>query len=214
MSAEPIVFWGPGSEWFWTMAQFVVVAITLVGIYYQFRLQRAANAFEHLNRIADEWEAEPMLRARLEIARAVAAGDEAPWGALTLVGNYWEQVASLVRQGHFNERVFAETYGATAATWWGAMAGTTRRFRRDREDPTILENFEWIAERSSAFGAKAGAPRRYEQAALTRIFQAAIPGIVDLIRMAEESRMVPERRGPRPGPPTGSRAKQSHESNT
>jgi hypothetical protein len=214
MSAEPIVFWGPGSEWFWTMAQFVVVAITLVGIYYQFRLQRAANAFEQLNRIAAEWEAEPMLRARLEIARAVVARDEAPEGGLSLVGNYWESVASLVRGGHFNERVFAETFGGTAAMWWTAVAGTTRNLRRDREDPTIFENFEWLAGRSSAFGAKAGAPRRYEQAELTRIYEAAIPGILDRIRMAEESRMVPERRGPRPGPPTGSRAKQSHESNT
>lgn len=214
MSTEPIVFWGPGSEWFWIMAQFVVVAITLVGIYYQFRLQRAANAFEQLNRIAAEWEAEPMLRARLSIAHAVVAGDEAPEGGLSLVGNYWEQVASLVRQGHFNERVFAETFGGTAAMWWTALAATTRNLRRDRQDPTLLENFEWLAARSSAFGAKAGAPRRYEQAELTRIYQAAIPGILDRIRMAEESRMVPERRGPRPGPSTGSRAKERHDSNT
>jgi hypothetical protein len=214
MSGEPIVFWGPGSEWFWAMAQFVVVAATLIGIYYQFRLQRAANAFEQLNRIAAEWEAEPMLRARLEIARAIVAGDEAPEGGLSLVGNYWESAASLVRQGHFNERVFAETFGGAAAMWWTAVAGTTRNLRRDREDPTVFENFEWLAGRSSRFGAKAGAPRRYEHAELTRIYQAAIPGIVDRIRMAEESRMVPERRNPRPDRSTDSRAKPSRESTT
>ena len=55
--------------------------------------------------------------------------------------------------------------------WWTAVAGTTRTVRRDREDPTILENFEWLAGRSSAFGVKAGAPRRYEQAELTRIYE-------------------------------------------
>lgn len=36
---------GAGSEWFWSMLQFVVVAITLAGIYFQLRQHRAANAF-------------------------------------------------------------------------------------------------------------------------------------------------------------------------
>jgi len=213
MSTEPIVLWGPGSEWFWIMAQFVVVAATLIGIYYQFRLQRAANAFEHLNRIAAEWDAEPMLRARIEIARAVVAGDEPPEGGLSLIGNYWEMVASLVRGGHVNERVFAETFGGTAAIWWTAVAGATQRLRRDREDPTFFKNFEWLAAKGSAFGVKAGAPRRYEQAQLTRIFQAAIPGMLDRIRMAEASRMPPERRGPQAARSTGTRAKRSQGSN-
>lgn len=193
MSTEPIVFWGPGSEWFWTMAQFVVVAATLIGIYYQLRLQRATNAFEHLNRIAAEWEAEPMLRARLEVARSVVAGDVPGEGPLSLIGNYWENVASLVRGGHFDERVFAETFGGTAAMWWTAVSGSTRRLREQRLDPTILTNFEWLAAKSSAEGAKAGAALAYDPAVLVRIFTSAIPGIEDRIRMAEESRMVPER---------------------
>jgi hypothetical protein len=206
METEPIVLWGPGSEWFWIMAQFVVVAATLIGIYYQFRLQRAANAFEQLNRIAAECDAEPMLRARLEVARAVVAGEDAPEGGLSLIGNYWETVASLVRGGHFNERVFAETFGGTAAIWWTALAGTTHNLRRERDDPTIFKNFELAAAKSSAFGAKSGAPRRYEQAELRRIFEAAIPGILDRIRMAEESRMVPERRAVHAARATRSRA--------
>ncbi|HET8785070.1 MAG TPA: hypothetical protein VFM38_05500, partial [Candidatus Limnocylindrales bacterium] len=85
MSSEPIVFLGPGSEWFWSMAQFVVVAVTLVGIYYQFRLQRSANAFDQLNRISEESYSEPMLRAKLQVARAIVAGEEVPEGALTMI---------------------------------------------------------------------------------------------------------------------------------
>lgn len=212
MSDEPIVFWGPGSEWFWIMAQFVVVAATLIGIYYQFRLQRAANAFEQLNRISAEWDAEPMLRARLTIARAVVAEDAAPEGALSLVGNYWETVSSLVRGGHINQRVFDETFGGTAAMWWTAMRGSVRSLREDRLDPTIFANFEWLATKSSEFGAKAGAARRYEPAELTRIYRAAIPGMVDRIQMAEESRLVPERPGPQDGRSTRSRAKPIRES--
>jgi hypothetical protein len=206
MSTESIVFVGPGSEWFWIMAQFVVVAATLVGIYYQFRLQRAANAFEQLNRIANEWDAEQMLRCRLQVARAVVAGDMAPEGATGFIGNYWETVASLVRGGHINERAFAESFGSTASIWWTALAGTARTLREDRDDPTILANFEWLAESSSAYGAKAGATPTYHPADLQRIFQSAIPGLLDRIRMAEESRMVPERPASRSRRSNGAKA--------
>ena len=192
MSEEPIVVWGPGSEWFWIMLQTVVVAITLVGIYYQFRLQRAANAFEQLSRIGDQWDAEPMLRARLDAVRAIAAGGEAPEAAMALIGNYWETVATLVRQGHVNERAVAETSGNNTAVWWSALKGQVGTFRTARLDPTIFENFEWLAGRFGDEGTKAGAVA-YDRETLARIFGAAIPGLADRVRMAEESRLPPER---------------------
>ena len=39
---------GPGSEWFWSMLQFVIVAITLMTIYRQLRLQASAGAIEQM----------------------------------------------------------------------------------------------------------------------------------------------------------------------
>ena len=78
MSSEPIVVIGPGSEWFWSMAQFIVVAVTLLGLYYQYRQQRSANAFEHANRIAADWSSEARLRLRLKAVRAIRAGQRTP----------------------------------------------------------------------------------------------------------------------------------------
>lgn len=193
LSSEPIVLVGPGSEWFWSMAQFFVVAITLVGIYYQFRLQRAANTFDVLNRIAAEWESETMLRAKLEAARAIVAGEDAPEGAMTMIGNYWETVASLVRRGHVNGRVVYDSVGGGTPFWWAALAGAVREVRTRREDPTIFESFEWLAAKFRAYADTDGAPLSYDQATLVRIFRSAIPGLVDRIRMAEDTRMPPER---------------------
>lgn len=175
------------------MAQFVVVAVTLVGIYFQFRLQRAANAFDQLDRIGTEWESEPMLRAKLQVARAIVGGEEAPEGALTVIGNYWETVASLVRSGHVDGRIVYESVGGGTSFWWAALAGAARHVRGYREDPTIFESFEWLAGKFSGYAQKDGAPLVYDQATLVRIFTAAIPGLVDRIRMAEDSRLPPER---------------------
>ncbi len=179
------------------MLQTVVVAITLVGIYYQFRLQRAANAFDQLSRLGERWDAEPMLRARLDVLRAVGARRDAPEGALTVIGNYWETVARLVREGHVNARSVSETYGGTAAMWWSAVAGSTRALRVDRQDPTIFSNFEWMAKRFSQDGVKGGAPREYAPDAVRAIFESAIPGMEERIRQAEQSRMAPVRRATR-----------------
>jgi hypothetical protein len=193
VSSEPIVFFGPGSEWFWSMAQFVVVAVTLVGIYYQFRLQRAANAFDQLNRITAEWGSEPMNRAKLRVARAIVAGEEAPEGAVAVIGNYWETVASLVRSRHVDDRVVYESVGGDPPFWWAAVAGVAGQMRARLEDPTIFESFEWLAGRFGASSAKDGGQVSYDRATLARIFTSAIPGFVDRIRMAEESRLPPER---------------------
>ncbi|HEU5203762.1 MAG TPA: hypothetical protein VFU17_05650 [Candidatus Limnocylindrales bacterium] len=193
MSTEPIVFWGPGSEWFWTMLQFAVVAVTLVGIYVQFRLQRAANAFDQLNRITAEMDSETMLRARLEVARAIAAGDALPDGGMALVANYWEKVASLVRGGHVDRAVLYESGGSGAPLWWAAVADAARDVRRSREDPTIWKQFEWLAKAFTAHAEKKKEPFAFDHDAVVRIFTAGIPVLEDRIRMLEESRLPPER---------------------
>ena len=43
INTNGLAFFGPGSEWLWSMLQFVVVAVTLVGIYYQLRSSQSAN---------------------------------------------------------------------------------------------------------------------------------------------------------------------------
>jgi len=197
VSTEPIVFWGPGSEWFWIMLQFVVVAVTLLGIYFQLRLQRAANAFEQLNRIGEQWESEQMFRARLEVARALVAGRETPQGAMSLILDHWDNVGSLVRERHVDQRLVSQTYGGAATLWWRALSDATGRIRQERMDPTLLANFEWLAKRIIADDAKSGAAAVYDKAAVLRIFEAGISSLEDRIRMAEESRMLPERRAPR-----------------
>jgi hypothetical protein len=71
LSTEGLTLFGPGSEWFWSMLQFVVVAITLVGIYVQLRQARAASAFNQAGALQEQWEAERMVRRRLAIAVAL-----------------------------------------------------------------------------------------------------------------------------------------------
>lgn len=192
MSSEPIVLIGPGSEWFWSMAQFAVVAITLLGIYYQFRLQRAATTFEQLNRLQEEWGGERMTRAKMEAAGAIKTGELVPLAPAALIGNFCEGVASLIRHGHVNARIVYETMGPSIITWWVLLEDTVKDLRERENDPTGNAHFEWLAQTFQAFATKdrVGAGT-YDRAAAVAVLPEYIEAWEARLRMTADSRGGP-----------------------
>lgn len=182
---------GPGSEWFWSMLQLVVVTITLIGIYYQFRLQRAATTFEQLNRLQEEWGAEQLIRARLRAARAIQAGKLAPFAPTALLGDFCEGVASLIRHGHVSAHIVYETLGPSLMTWWVLLEDTVMDVRTRDNDPTTFVHFEWLAHTLEALAVKdqVGA-ESLERAGVLRALPGYIESYEERIRIAEESRAV------------------------
>ena len=147
MSTEGLVLFGPGSEWFWSMLQFVVVAITLVGILVQLRQARAANAFAQASAMEEQWQAERMVRRRL--ALAIALRDQGPQADLSahsaFIGNFWEGVAALVRAGHVEIGVVRENLGGSCLVYWLLLEPEVRALRTTL-GPDLYEHFEWLAE--------------------------------------------------------------------
>ena len=136
------------------MAQFVVVAITLIGIYYQFRLQRAASTFEQINRLQEEWGGPQQTRAKLAAARAIHQGQLAPLAPASVIGNFCEAVASLIRHGHVNTRAVYETMGPSIIVWWVLLEDTVKALREREHDPTGNIHFEWLARAFLALASK------------------------------------------------------------
>lgn len=190
VSEAPIVLIGPGSEWFWSMAQFVVVAVTLVGIYYQFRLQRSANAFDHLSRLQAEWSSETYARARLRAGHAILDAKPLPLAAIGPIGNFWEGVGALVRQRHVNARVVYDAIGNTARYWWGLMEEEVRRQRKLSETSDLMNNFEWLAARFAEFAKEEGTVADFSYAASVADMEAQVAGWEDRVQMLEESRAI------------------------
>jgi hypothetical protein len=147
VSTEGLVLFGPGSEWFWSMLQFVVVAITLVGIYVQLRQARAANAFAQASAMEEQWQGERMVRRRLAIATALRdQGPEADLSAHSaFIGNFWEGVAALVRAGHVEIGVVRENLGGSCRLYWLLLEPGVRAARTTL-GPDLFEHFEWLAD--------------------------------------------------------------------
>jgi hypothetical protein len=146
VNADGLTLFGTGSEWFWSMLQFVVVAITLAGIYVQLRQARAANAFAQANAMAEQWNDEWMVRRRLAIATILRDdGPDADLSAhVAAIGNFWENVAALVRAGHVEIAVAREHLGSACRVFWSILEPEVRAMRA-MAGSDIYEHFQWLA---------------------------------------------------------------------
>jgi hypothetical protein len=189
-------FFGPGSEWFWSFLQFIVVGVSLVGVYRQLTLARSAKAFDEVSKLSRDWSTEMMSRNRLAIYLALRDGtkpEALPPGPASYVADYWESLASLVRAGHVDVRVVRDFLGSSCRQWWAALAPFTRAARVRYDDPSIGEHHEWLAAAIAEIDREAGLTH------LTHLYDES-PSVSELtgrierqqsdIRMAEELRAV------------------------
>ena len=140
---EGLSFLGPGSEWFWIMLQFFVVALTLLGIYRQLHAQRAATAAALRTTLLSDWFGERMVRMRLAALADVMAGKPKLTMAMNEVGNWMENLGDLKCRG-LVERDFAWiTFREEIESWWIDFAS---RIGVEREhNPEIWIRFEELA---------------------------------------------------------------------
>ena len=143
-------FIGPGSEWFWTAISGIVLAITFFAIYRQLRAQRAANAFEQLTTMFEEWTAERLTRKRLTVYVALRDGrplSDLPSDAAGAIVDHWETLAGLVRAGHVPLPLVDGMFGNTVNMWWQIVGPFNAKTRIELLDSDIGVDFEWLAAR-------------------------------------------------------------------
>jgi hypothetical protein len=159
---------GPGSEWFWSMLQFIVIAGTLIGLYRQLRLQSSQGAIEQLDAFEREWASERNIRHRLNILVALRDGTDSaniPRAAAYALANFWEKVGSLTRGGHIHPRLLWNVSGNDCQEWWAILVPFVRLRRSEAGgDPTIYEHFERLAGLLAEMDRRAGVPPIFDEA--------------------------------------------------
>lgn len=182
VNTEGLTLFGSGSEWFWSMLQFVIVAITLVGIYMQLRQQRAANAFAQASAMKQEWEGEFLVRRRLAMTIALRDGgpDADVITAATPVANFWEHVAGLVRAGHVSLPLVYQYLGSACEGTWNLLEACVRQVQAI-EGAGVWGDFEWLAGHMARLAA---ARAEYDGAVTNDTFAARAPGIIAGLRQS------------------------------
>jgi hypothetical protein len=190
INTDGMAFIGPGSEWFWTALSGIVLAVTFVAIWRQLGLQRAASGYAQVTELSRQDIAEPMLRVKLEIYRALSDGRDPaaiPHSAASYVSDFWEDVGVLVRHGHIDQRLLHEAMGNSCRRWWATLRPWTDQVRTVVH-PRAAEQFEWLADQMADLDRRAGDTTTYDSEYLARTLETMLQSHVDRLRMVEELR--------------------------
>ena len=194
MSSEPIVFIGPGSEWFWAMAQFLVVIVTLLGIYRQLRAQGAANALQQMEALQGQWASDWLRYTRLSLAVALKDGelnDETMVKARPLL-NFFANLDELREAGHIRAEDIA--WGQTIQMWVAALGPLIERERVVHNDPGLYDTSKLVAAVRQVDAKRGAPPRSTDPAALQAWLDFVIESITEELRLeaAWKSGAIPE----------------------
>jgi hypothetical protein len=189
-----LVLFGPGSEWFWSMLQLVVVTVSLLGLYSQVRLQTSASAIEQAEALSDTWASERLNRSKLAVLLHLRESKDwasPPKQPSSVVGNFWERVGYLVRKGHMRRDIVSAYLGTQATLWWVFLGPHAHQLREQQNDPAIYEHFEWLARAMAEIDRKAGVSSTYDEASLAQRMQYSIQVSREAIRAEQELRAPP-----------------------
>ena len=178
---------GPGSEWFWAAAQFVLVAVSLVGIYRQLKAQGSANAMQRLSTLHDRWNSERLVRARLNVAIMLRHG--AGEGIAPLLGSvtdFFEDIALLEVGGHVSRREIWLDWNRTIEFWWTVLEPEIHRQRAVY--PGEFDRFEQLASRMVELDRQAGQTNTFDPDTVRRTLDDVMEALREQLRLELEAR--------------------------
>jgi hypothetical protein len=142
-----LVLIGPASEWFWTAFSGVLVAISLLALFRQLRLQTGQKMREDVASLEAEYSSERFLRYRLQLALALRDGlppAQMPEAACTAIVGFWETVGSFTRGKHFDKKMTAKILGAMAVGVWPHLEPWVQFQRREYSSDETFNDYEWL----------------------------------------------------------------------
>jgi hypothetical protein len=134
---------GPGSEWFWAFAQFIVVVVSLLGIYRQLRSQGAANAVQRIETLEGRWHSPRMAYQRLDLAVHLRTHPPDQDGYLKArpILDFFTNLANLWEAGYLTLEEIESNWGASIQIWT-ALTARVVALRRRVERGNSLYDYE------------------------------------------------------------------------
>ena len=148
INTNGMAIFGPGSEWFWSMAQFLVVVVTLVGIYRQLRAQGAANALHRMEALQGLYQSDRMEYTKLALAldlkyEPVSDHTFAMTGTLL---NFFVDLENLRDEGYITLKEIALNWGRPLQVWSALLAPVVERQREIQGLPDLFDMHKLIGE--------------------------------------------------------------------
>jgi hypothetical protein len=191
-SGDPLVFIGPGSEWFWAALSGIVTMITLVAIWRQLRLQASQAAIDQVDATMREFFSERMLGHQLEILLALQAGVDpahVPPGSGAQIYNFFSKLGMLVKSGHVQLETVAGM-ASIAQAWWATLEPHVRATQATTRTPAGGDPFEWLVGRLARETRASGAGIVFDDDYVRDSLERRIALTRDMLRVEQSLRTV------------------------
>jgi hypothetical protein len=185
MTIFGLVIFGPGSEWFWAMAQFTVLAVTGLAIYRQLRAQGSANALGAQAELIARWESPEMVRVRLAALMHLASGAPGYSPSLLIVGNFFAQMAALRTHRHLRPTDSWEIWSGQIQFWWALQVPWLSEIRARNKG--IYGEFEELAATMAELDRKNRVPN-FEIDDLSARIERSIASLIERLRLDRDAR--------------------------
>lgn len=181
---DGMAIFGPGSEWLWTMAQFLALLVTGLAIFRQVRAQRWANDLRLVTRLADEMLAEGMIRHKVAALIHVAQKQPAISPSMAFVAGWFDDTAESMYGGYLRRELAMRFWGDMVQHWWAVV--TPMLLEARKADPTVWASFERWAADSAARDRKTGSVKDLTPAFIDRWISETIPFFIEQLRIRQE----------------------------
>lgn len=146
INLDGLVLIGPGSEWLWSFLSDVALVVTLAGVFFQLRADRATRAFDQTMAIRAEWASRAERHARL-VALIDLEGrpidDGLPLSAFE-PANWFDRLGGLVMDGHVSLDQVGAIIGPEPIWWWLTCEPYVRHDRIRFGTTALLNGFEFL----------------------------------------------------------------------
>ena len=149
----PIVF-GEHSEWFWVMAQTLIIFVSALLIYDQVRAQRYANIIQMLAKMRETWDSSPMLAHRRTTCENHRVGSKKISVAEGQVLGFFEEMGLLCRKGVLDDEFVWATYSYFIEHYWSMLETNIKEYRLTTKDNSWYEEVEGLRNMVAKFSLK------------------------------------------------------------
>ena len=148
INTEGLALIGPGSEWFWAMAQLIVVVVTLGGIYLQLRGQGAANALHRIELLQGQYQSERMEYTKLALAldlKYEELGNGTIAKAQPLL-DFFADLETLYVERHITLKEIGANWGRPIQVWFALLTPVVARMRETEGVSDLYDIGKFVAE--------------------------------------------------------------------
>lgn len=149
---------GETSQWFWSMAQTLIILGSLIFIYRQVRVQRFSNMLQTLSSLRENWNNDTIVAARKTTCINYQKGTKNIGKAEGEVLGFFEELGLLLKKRVVSTEFIWESYSYFIEHYWSMLEPNIKEFRLSTNDNSWYDNFESLRKAIGKYSKKRKCP--------------------------------------------------------